>query len=275
MQHRNISFVIMTMLFLFINSCSDSSTDPNQSESGTLTLKLTDAPFPVELATRAEVTIDLITIKSQEDIDSDSLKVLFEGSAVFNLLDYRNGVTATISQVEIPTGIYNQIRMRVVNAEIELTDGRIFNLVIPSGAQTGLKINIHPFLQINNESTNEIILDFDIEKSFVMQGNLNNITGFHFKPVIRAANVSNTGKFFGTITDTNGNTLENIRVWAERDSIISSTFSNTAGEYALIGIPAGIYSLSASGDGYTTTTIPNLELLAGGESHHVFQLAPQ
>lgn len=254
--------IIVILAVFFVEGCSDSGNDPT-NETGTVLLKLTDAPFPIDLAARAEVTIDQITVKSQGDTNGDSLIVLSSVTATYNLLELRNGVTETLTEVDIPAGIYNQIRLHVVEAEIELTDGQIFVLNIPSGLQTGIKINIHPFLQIAGGTTNEILLDFDLEKSFVMRGNRNNINGFNFKPVIRAVNNSDAATIFGNVKNTSESVLAGARVWIEADSVVSSTFCNENGDYTMIGIPADTYSVSATLEGYDTVSVTGVLLNAG------------
>jgi len=256
---------------LFSVGCSDSATDPVK-ETGTILLKLTDAPFPIDLATRAEVTIDQISIKSQGDVEADSLLILSSVTATYNLLDLRNGITETLLEMNIPAGIYHQIRLRVVDAEIELTDGQIFNLNIPSGIQTGIKINVHPFLQIAGGTTNEILLDFDLEKSFVMRGNRNNITGFNFKPVIRAVNNSDAGTILGYVKSYADSALANARVWVEADSVISTTFCDENGEYTIIGIPTGTYSVHATTEGFDTASVAGVVLDAGEFERQNFNL---
>ena len=53
--------------------------------------------------------------------------------------------------------------------------------------------------------TSELLLDFDLSKSFVMRGNLDKpsgIIGFIFKPVIKAVNNTTAGRLEGLVTDT-------------------------------------------------------------------------
>jgi len=108
----------------------------------------------------------------------------------------------------------------VAEASIVLTDGQEFDLTIPSGAQTGIKIFINPPIEVEGGLTSEVLLDFDLSKSFEVQGDPNTpvgINGFHFTPVIRAANNTTSGRIIGSVLNTASIALENAQVWIEQD----------------------------------------------------------
>lgn len=160
-------------------------------------------------------------------------------------------------------------------ARIVLSDGNKFDLVIPSGAQTGLKIFIHPPITVIGGLTSELILDFDLSKSFEVQGNPNTpagIKGFHFKPVIRAVNNSTAGRIVGTVVDNSANVIEEAQVWVEKDTVVSNTYTNAEGLYALIGIPAGIYTVRATKAGYDTVSVMDVKVLAANQTIVNFSL---
>lgn len=161
-------------------ACSLFSSD---SSEGTLTLLLTDAPFPFDLVDEANVTISRVEIVGQ---DSGPTPIL-EDVRTYNLLELRDGVTAVLGEVDLPAGKYPQIRMIVDEAEIKLIDGRTFDLFVPSGAQTGLKILLQSF-EIVADQAIELTLDFDVNLSFIPQGNIETaagIQGFIFTPVVK------------------------------------------------------------------------------------------
>lgn len=67
-----------------------------------------------------------------------------------------------------------------------------------------MKIFIDPSIDVVGGLTAELLLDFDVSQSFVIQGNPAfpaDIKGFIFKPTIKAANLSISGRLAGTITD--------------------------------------------------------------------------
>lgn len=161
---------------------------------GQFTVLLTDAPFPFELVAEANVTIGRVDVVGEE-----GAQTLAEGEQTFNLLELQNGVTAALGSVEMPEGPVHQIRLIVTDASVVLVDedetddvpGQTFDLFIPSGAQNGLKIQLDA--DVNGGMETIATLDFDLEDSFIVQGNPDTpagILGFIFKPVVHVAGVS-------------------------------------------------------------------------------------
>lgn len=162
------------------------------SSTGTLRLHLTDAPFPYDLATAANVTIDRVEIVPDTDGDDaedeeGSPTVLSEEEQEFNLLELQDGVTALLAETELEAGSYTQLRLIVSEASVVFEDKIRFELKVPSGAQTGIKILL-PDFEVEEDGVTELTLDFDVDESFVVQGNPSTetgIKGFLFKPVVK------------------------------------------------------------------------------------------
>jgi hypothetical protein len=74
------------------------------------------------------------------------------------------------------------------DAAVVMKDSTVFDLKIPSGSQTGIKIKIPDFELTGSPDEAVITVDFDVSKSFVVRGNPANvasINGFIFKPVLK------------------------------------------------------------------------------------------
>jgi hypothetical protein len=158
-----------------------------------------------------------------------------------------------------------------------LKDGSTFNMKVPSGPQPGVKVFISPPVEVATGLSAELLLDFDLSKSFVVKGNPNTpagINGFNFKPVIRGINKSVAGRILGTVSDTSDVQLQ-AAVWAEQDTgVVATTFSDASGAYAFIGIPAGTYSLHAAQAAYDTVRVENVSVVAGNQVQQDFVLTP-
>ena len=295
-MRTKIAVLAFALLVLGIWSCERQNDDLllNQKE-GKVTIKLTDAPFPSSEVAEANVTISSIALKKRvhelgtdsqtgEGIDS-SYFVVMEKDTTINLLDLANGITALLAEEVIPEGEYNQIRMIVTDAEIVLNDGQTFDLKIPSGSTSGIKILIKPSLLITPGDDSELLLDFDVSRSFIAQGNYhskgsgkgkghwNEINGFLFKPVIRAVNQVQTGQVSGQVTSAAGDSLAGATIYLlAGEDTISSAISSEVGYYAIIGVPEGTYSLDCALDGYITGTYPNVVVKAGKISERNFVL---
>jgi len=281
--------LLLLALPLIAIQCDDSSTGTD-SGVGELNVKMTDAPFPVDSVSAANVTITRIDIRSSEedgdggdgdgengeDNDSTAFTTLSEQQQEINLLNLQNGVTQTLSSQQIEAGSYNQIRLYISDASIELKSGQQFDLKVPSGAQSGLKINVEPDIEVEGGLTAELLLDFDVSKSFVMRGNpLGAINGFIFKPVVRGVNQSEAGRINGSVTHANADTtLANANVWVTKDTTVSTAFTDEEGNYAIIGLPEGTYNAHATMTNYDTATVEGVEVTAGNETTTDFQISP-
>ena len=238
--------------------------------SGRLKLTLTDAPFPAEWVAEANIKIDKIEIRTSGESDTSKFLTLSEEVQSFNLLDLSNGVTASLVSKEIPVGNYDLIRLRVTESNIKMTDGTVYDLKIPSGSTSGLKVFINPDIEVAGGLTTELLLDFDVSKSFVAQGkitSMSEIKGFHFKPVLRVANVSTSGRITGTVHDAADEPFPGVTVLViAADTVLTSGLADDQGKYTLLGIPAGTYILKAEAPNVEAVTVTGVLVTAGNKT---------
>jgi Domain of unknown function (DUF4382)/Carboxypeptidase regulatory-like domain len=251
MKIRNnflIAVGLLLTIAIFIVSGCDSSNEPQ--DSGSLLVKVTDAPFPADFVKSATVTIDSIEIRQKSWTEDNPYIVISNVPMDFDLLELRNGITASLPEIEIPVGSYDLVRLYVESANIVLKGGLgEFNLKVPSGDQTGIKIFIDPEIQIQGGLTAELLIDFDLSKSFIVQGSPDAINGFHFKPTLRAVNNSLAGSIYGVASDANG-PLVGVEVTVRLGEENASAITDENGYYEILGLKAGAYTVSAILDGY-------------------------
>lgn len=191
-----IAFLLIG-LGLAVAACDS---DASGAEQARLTVRLTDAPFPFDLAASADVSItriELLAAEPDDDPANDTTDaegvldriVLFDGEPFrLNLLDLRDGVDTTlVSNMAIPgDGSYNRLRIYVgEDAEVRFTDGQVFPLKLPSARQSGIKVAL-PAYDVDAEGEVDVLIDFDVEQSFVTRGNpaAPGFQGFLFKPTL-------------------------------------------------------------------------------------------
>ena len=269
-----IAIGIIALALVSFTSCNKSDVSDGY---GTLKLSITDAPFPVDFIEEAIVTITKVEIRNMDESEEYPFITVFEDTVELNLIELRNGVQAELSEVEIPAGNYDLIRLYVEKATISVRDYSTYNLKVPSGAQTGIKVFLDPHIRVADGLT-EILLDFSLDKSFVLKGNMNTpagIKGFNFKPVIRAVNNSTAGTVQGIVSDTSEVLLANAEVWVEADTVVATAFSDTTGFYAILGIPEGLYSLYATKENYDTVMYSDVEIVASNRTVKDFILTPK
>lgn len=164
----------------------------------TVTILLTDAP--ADYIATAEVDIGRVELISSDDGEGAPVLLSEDGTDGFvNLLDLQDAATMQLAQADIEAGAYAQLRLIVEAARVSLVEGYTFrdgstekDLFVPSGAQTGIKLNLHDEDETEEfeilEGETVLVLDFDVTQSFVLQGNFETPAGVHgviFTPAIR------------------------------------------------------------------------------------------
>jgi hypothetical protein len=263
---KSVLTFLAAALVIIITGCN--KTD---NGNGRLVVKLTDAPFPIDNVESAEVTITKVEIRKAGDgiSDGNPFLVIWEGSESVNLLELRNGLVQELIDLEIPAGEYNLVRLYIDEAKLKVKESGNFSIRVPSGQQTGIKIFIRPGLVIEGGLTSELLLDFDLSRSFVMQGNMNSpagIKGFHFKPVIRAVNNSTAGRLEGKVTDKNNVKIKEASILVKQDTLVASAIADTMGYYAILGLPSGTYSVLAAKENYDTVKVDDVKIINGNRT---------
>ena len=293
MKFKLFTIALFAVFTVFI-SCTDN--DDKNSDYGRLSVNLTDAPFPHDLVAEANVTIFKIEARYKGDMDinsevgdnsdssmeteeKSSFMVLMEDEMEVNLLDLTNGVTKNLVDLEVPVGTYDLIRVYVKGVNVVLTDGSTFDLKVPSGEQSGIKIFIKPGLVVNGGLSADLLLDFDVSKSFVAKGggsNFENITGFNFKPVIKACNMSTAGTLSGMVTTLQEEVavgLEGAQVAVfAADTLNTTTFTDADGKYMVMGLMAGEYDVEVELSTYLKETVTGIDIVAGNKTSQDFIL---
>ena len=269
---KKTAVLLAAALILIAGACNETRTG---NDMGRVVLKVTDAPFDIGNIESALVTITKIELRKAGDgiSDGNPFILLSEDTITLDLIDLRNGVTETLLDMEIPTGTYDLVRLYVDEAGLKLKDSEeIHRVKVPSGSQTGIKIFLRPALEVSEGNLEEVLLDIDLSRSFIIRGNPMHNNGFIFKPVIRAANMAKAGCIRGMVTDTAGVKIKEAAVWVEKDTVLATAFTDTLGYYAIIGVPAGEWSVSATKDGYDTVRYDGVVVVAGNKTLQNFEL---
>lgn len=269
-------FTVTAIALTMLASCTPKD-ETGDNNKGSLKVLLTDSPFPADEVRAVNVTVDRVSIKQPDDLtteetDESGFLVLSEETNTYNLLDLQNGTVATLANIEsIGPGTYTEIRLHIVSAEIVLIDGSVFDLKIPSGSSSGLKIKIDGGLEVRSGNLSTLILDFDVSRSFVMKGrnpHTGVINGFNFKPVIRAVAEDISGSMEGTVTNADKTVaLPNaaIRIISSDMQDTLTALTNEAGYYAVIGLLPDSYKVIASKSEFVSDTV----FAAGVEKYNI------
>ena len=214
---RKVLAALSAVPVLFLGSACTDTTDSLDPDMARITVLLTDAPANVFKSAVVEIgAVELVLG------DGEGPVLLTDYAGEFDLLDLQNGVTTSLATLDIEPGHYRQLRLHVLDAEVTLVDTVFFRdgtqtkaLKIPSGAQTGIKINlgsgsgdgdsVEAGIDIVPGET-IIVVDFDVSQNFRLQGSLNGNGGIHgviFTPMLRATVANVAGSISGVVTDVN------------------------------------------------------------------------
>jgi len=184
---------VLTAAAAVFGGCDDPAGPDGQARVQVL---LTDAP--AEYFASAEVTISRVYLQGGGEEDAAPVDLFndAENPHVYDLLLLQDGVTADLTGlVDVPDADYGQLRLVVSSAVITLADGYTFSdgttekeLQIPSGAQSGIKVQLTEPVAAVEGSTTIVVVDFDVYENFVIQGNPDTPAGIHgilFTPVLR------------------------------------------------------------------------------------------
>jgi len=276
MRIKFLSFILLASFAAFIGCTDDND---GSAKMGKMSIQLTDAPFPHDLVAEANVTIFKIDARNMGVETEESFVVLMEQEMEVNLLDLTNGITETLVNTEVPVGTYDLVRVYVKGVNVVLTDGTSYDLDVPSGEQTGIKVFIKPGISVAGSLSADLLLDFDVSRSFVPKGNSNDlagITGFNFKPVIKASNLSTAGSLAGMVTTLQeevavGMEGAQVSIFAA-DTLNTTTFTDETGAYMVMGLLSGNYDVTVELDGYVAQSVEDLEIAAGNKTVQDFEI---
>jgi hypothetical protein len=235
--------------------------------SGTMTVRLTDAPFPFAEVSRVDVhvvrvdarTTEPTTAEAEDEDAMSSWTTIAEPNALINLLELSNGTTTNLGEETLPTGTYSGFRIVIDPAQssITLKDGTKPDVQWPSAAQTGIKVNLDQPISLT-ENGSVVILDFDVGRSFVMRGNSIKNNGLLFKPVVRGTAVDITGSASGVVRGDNATgpvvadaTVEVLKAGTALDNtddanIVATGKTDANGAFKFAFLLPGSYALRAT-----------------------------
>jgi len=249
---KYISSFAALLLLLFAAGCSTNS----DSGTGTLEVKMHDAPVAFD-----EVNIFIERVEINKEDSEEGWIVVNEPMQSYNILDLVNGEFEVLGITDLETGFYQQFRLIVSRDNNSVViDGETHDLFVPSGEQTGVKLNINA--EIEEDIRYVLLLDFDAQRSVVEAGQAGSLS-FLLQPVIRATNEAITGNISGTVTPVEAEAAIHAIAGGET---ISTTFADeVTGDFKLIGLEKGTYTVSVDppGDDYEDQIIDGVEVQVG------------
>jgi hypothetical protein len=166
MRTKNLLFsLLLTTCTIVFFSCK-------KNDTSTLQVNLTDAPADFD-----EVNVDIKEVLVNLSDDSTGWISLNTNAKVYNLLALQNNVQAVLATGTVPTGMIRKIRFILGPDNTIVHNSLSYPLTIPSGSESGLKINLNKKLSSTFEN---IVVDFDAALSIKQEGG-----GYKLRPVLK------------------------------------------------------------------------------------------
>ncbi len=250
---------------------------------GTLRVVITDKAYPFEYISEAIVTVTRVEVRQGdvEDEDDDSFVTIFDDSegTEFNLIELQNGETDLLAEAEVPVGTYTQMRLVISSGQVTLTNDETFNLTVPSGSTSGIKLNAT--FEVTEGQITQLLMDFDLSRAFdVIPGsavdNIDDIEDFRFSPslqgAIRVVQTAATGQIAGVVTaaaTTDPIAWSAVTAYDATSTEVATTATDENGVYLLVGLPAGTYAVEFTASGYQTVQVSGVVVTAGQTTDNV------
>jgi hypothetical protein len=278
-----------------VAACSDSS----GTDTGLLTVRLTDAPFPFSNVASVDIYVVRVDARTAEPTDAQAADgsdmggwtTIATPNASFNLLDLAGGRTTNLGAATLATGTYDGFRLIIdpAKSSITLKDGSTPPISFPSATHSGIKVKLDKPIDLT-ENGSVMTLDFDVGSSFVMRGN-SAASGFNFKPVVRAVAQDITGSVSGSVLANSasgpavpGATVEvlpagSLLTDSDPTHVIRTTSTDADGNYRIAFLLPGTYVVRATPpttSGFQPALLPNgLTITSGTETpNQVIVVAP-
>ena len=245
------TFLGFSAVAIFILGCSD-STSP---ETGQGQIKITMVDSPAEYD-QVNIVVTRVEVHKAGADSTSGWFIINDDTATYDLLTLRNGASVVLGDTSLDAGRYTQIRLIIGTGSNIVVDGVTYPLEVPSGAQTGVKLN-HSF-NIGEGQLYELLLDFDAERSIILTGS----GQYKLQPVIRLVPLLISGTISGIISPATVKTI----VWTINGTDTISTVSDTtSGFFKLMALLTGNYDITfwpAPYTNYKDTTITNVSVTA-------------
>ncbi len=278
-----ISWTVMSILTvsLLITSCQKQAAPANNPTSAKhLSVYLTDDPCQYDSVfidiSYVEVKIDTNSAHMNDDHYGDNdddrnddhqhhdqygnWDTLTIRPGIYNVLRLRNGIDTLLAAGNLPAGKIRKIRLTLGTHNSLVKAGVTYPLNLWPGT------NNYVYLKIHNEDEDEVAagqsaiwMDFNVCQSIRVSNGQ-----YYLKPFLKPFSMQQFGRIEGKVFPHDA--LPFVNAFNATDS--ASAKPEDEGEYKIMGLKEGVYSVSFKGsNGYRDTTISNIQVQRGKETH--------
>lgn len=247
------AYFAIALLFLIGGCQKEDTTGPgNASGNGTIVVRLTDAPAAYD---SVNIAVDSIRVHVDSGDSLGGWYTISRSPAMYDLLQFVGRKDTIVAEGPIPAGYYSQLRLYIGVGSNVVVGGVTHPLEIPSGSQSGLKLNIQATIIGGVQYV--LVLDFDASRSIVVTGN----GRYLLKPVIKVVTTGISGSLTGKVAPA----ATNPTVSAIAGIDTSDTMADTSGFFKFKYLLPATYMVTIvpADASYRDTTLTNAIVIAG------------
>ena len=273
--------LLISAVSLLVTACQKQAIQPDSSANPThLSVYLTDDPCRYDsvfidiryVEVKIDTTEEHMSDDNYGDDDKDSSDnhehhdqygiwdTLSLNPGVYNILQLRNGIDTLLGSANLPAGKIRKIRLTLGTNNSLVYAGVTYPLNLLPGT------NNYVYLKIHSEDEDEVTqgqsairIDFNVCESIVSSGGQ-----YYLRPVLKPFSMHQFGRIEGHVYPHDA--LPFVDVFNAADS--ATAIPEEDGEYKIRGLREGVYSITFKGsNGYMDTTLTNVQILKGVETH--------
>lgn len=254
---KNLKTLIAALVVttgLVFTSCDDK--DDEMNSSGSVRVEATDAAVDAQNISGVYLSVEEVEVIANGEVRNT---ITFDSPEEFNLMAFQNGQTKFLGEVDVEAGSYDEIRLilnSTTQAWVEFTDNTTQAIDVPSGSSSGYKI-MGDFEVLAN-GVSEVVLDVDLRKALVQQGN----GDFNLRPTARLISKAEAGSIQGNVDMSDMQDADKVVVYAYLEGTfsdsemnepaegrsrfegsINSAVASSTGNFTLAFMPEGEYEL--------------------------------
>ncbi len=248
MMNHHGSYFAVALLLLLMSCRNDNTVNPGGgSGNGAIIVRLTDFPAAYDSVV---IAVDSVRVHVDQGDSVSGWYTISRSPAMYDLLRFVGGKDTVIAEGAIPAGYYSQLRLYIGTGSHVVVDGMAIPLVIPSGTESGLKINIQATITEGVEYV--VVLDFNASQSIVVTGN----GRYMLKPVIKALTTAISGSLSGIVAPAAANPT----LWAITGTDTTETMADMTGYFKFKYLVPATYTLTIvpADITYRDTTLTNV-----------------
>lgn len=239
-----------TFLVLLCALWSVRCQDPaNTSFTGDFRIKLVDAPGVFD---QVNIVIRRISVHRASAGPSFGWTVISEEVGTYDLMQLRNGISATIVSATLPSGAYDKVLVLFGPSNV-IEEGFERTVQIPAAISAGAQIDAE-FI-VEEGALIGLTFDMDISRSI----RTNSEGRYELRPVIRVQRTDLAGSIAGAVVPDSIRAV--ISTVAGSDSVTTISLAQSGiNSFQLVDLPEGIYDVRIVPDdaGYRDTLLTSI-----------------